>query len=151
MHVRACLRIKIKNTMIDHRKSDEHGKKVTTISPSKPTSLEAWSGPAAVATVTPAGPTPVELNSIPFTPWTGAPSTDDMWAKVSGQHVGLFDESILTVAPGKHTAAGIVTKTSDGRIWIVHPSNAFGGYPSPFPKGTAGHSGTQMKPGDNVR
>jgi 8-oxo-dGTP pyrophosphatase MutT (NUDIX family) len=24
----------------------------------------------------------------------------------------------------------------DGRVWVVHPSNGFGGYPATFPKGT---------------
>ena len=128
--------------MIYHPKLDENGKKVTITRPSKPSPLEAWSDPSAVATVTPGGPMPVELNSIPFMPWTEAPNTDDAWSTVRGQFGAMFDEPVFTPTPGKHTAAGIVIEESDGRIWVVHPSNAFGGYQSTFPKGTVGHSGT---------
>ena len=30
----------------------------------------------------------------------------------------------------------VVILEDDGRVWVVHPSNGFGGYPATFPKGT---------------
>ena len=32
--------------------------------------------------------------------------------------------------------AGVVVQEPDGRVWVIHPTNAFGGYKSSFPKGT---------------
>lgn len=32
-------------------------------------------------------------------------------------------------------AAGVVIREPDGRVWVVAPSNAFGGYKATFPKG----------------
>lgn len=37
--------------------------------------------------------------------------------------------------PGKAAASGVVILEDDGRVWVVSPSNAFGGYTHTFPKG----------------
>ena len=37
--------------------------------------------------------------------------------------------------PGKPAASGVVILEDDGRVWVVSPSNAFGGYVNTFPKG----------------
>jgi ADP-ribose pyrophosphatase YjhB (NUDIX family) len=34
-----------------------------------------------------------------------------------------------------HTSAGVVIVEPDGRIWVVHPTNRFGGYQASFAKG----------------
>ena len=41
----------------------------------------------------------------------------------------------LAVVPGKAPAAGAVVLEPEGRVWVIHPSNAFGGYRATFPKG----------------
>ncbi|MEH8155009.1 MULTISPECIES: NUDIX hydrolase [Aeromonas] len=38
---------------------------------------------------------------------------------------------------GYKAAAGAVIVEADGRVWVVHPSNQFGGYQMTFPKGRA--------------
>ena len=41
-------------------------------------------------------------------------------------------------------AAGVVIEETDGRVWLVAPSNAFGGYQATFPKGRIdGHASRQ--------
>ncbi|ECZ5235304.1 NUDIX hydrolase [Salmonella enterica subsp. enterica serovar Enteritidis] len=42
----------------------------------------------------------------------------------------------MVVPVGKHAGAGVIIEEADGRIWLVSPSNAFGGYKNTFPKGT---------------
>ena len=37
---------------------------------------------------------------------------------------------------GKHRGAGVIIREPDGRVWIVHPTNQYGGYTATFPKGT---------------
>jgi 8-oxo-dGTP pyrophosphatase MutT (NUDIX family) len=41
----------------------------------------------------------------------------------------------LAIVPGKAPAAGAVVLEPEGRVWVIHPSNAFGGYRATFPKG----------------
>ena len=56
-----------------------------------------------------------------------------------------FDEPPLPkLAAGKHQAAGVIIREPDGRVWIVHPTNQYGGYNATFPKGT-------VEPGMSLR
>jgi 8-oxo-dGTP pyrophosphatase MutT (NUDIX family) len=32
-------------------------------------------------------------------------------------------------------ASGVVIEEKDGRVWLIHPTNAYGGYEASFPKG----------------
>lgn len=41
----------------------------------------------------------------------------------------------MASAPGKSPASGVVVLEDDGRVWVVSPSNAYGGYINTFPKG----------------
>jgi ADP-ribose pyrophosphatase YjhB (NUDIX family) len=123
-------------TAVKHPKNDDKGNFVRIMKPSQATPLDSWRNDADVAIVTPGGQMPAELNGIPFTAWTAAPCNDDMWAKVDGQHGGLFDEPVFVATPGKRIAVGVVIEETDGRVWVVHPSNAYGGYQATFPKGT---------------
>ncbi|MCC2974799.1 NUDIX hydrolase [Massilia sp. IC2-476] len=117
-----------------HPKPDEHGERLALHAPSQATSLDSWTDPARTATVLPAGPLPASLNGIGFQPWREAPRMDAGWARLAGQQG--FEDPPFVPAPGKRVAAGVVILEDDGRIWVVHPSNAFGGYPATFPKGT---------------
>jgi 8-oxo-dGTP pyrophosphatase MutT (NUDIX family) len=76
--------------------------------------------------------------------WSTAPRGNAAWAAVAGQGAGCFEEPAFVPAPGKRVAAGVVIEEPDGRVWVVHPTNAFGGYPATFPKGT-------MEPGMPMR
>lgn len=122
-----------------HPHKDDKGQLVLIRNPSKSTEQSSWTTPSEIATVTPSGLMPTELNGVAFTSWSDAPITDEQWANVGGQHNGLFDEPIFTPTKGKFTAAGVVIEEDDGRVWVVHPSNAFGGYQATFPKGIVGH------------
>jgi ADP-ribose pyrophosphatase YjhB (NUDIX family) len=118
--------------MNPHPRTDDQGKSVTIRHPSEPTPLECWSDPAAVATVIPDGQMPAELNGIALAPWQ-PPATDAEWAAVAGQ--ADIDEPPFSAPSGKNPAAGVVVIEPDGRIWLVSPSNGYGGYKNTFPKG----------------
>jgi ADP-ribose pyrophosphatase YjhB (NUDIX family) len=117
-----------------HPKKGDGGLKITILHPSKPTSIDTWRMPGEVATVVPGGALPYYLNGVAFKPWSGHPLTVKAWADVVGQKNLI--EPQMQVLPGKKQASGVVIKESDGRIWLVHPTNEFGGYMATFPKGT---------------
>lgn len=116
-----------------HPHPDDHGQPVLLRQPSIPTPLAAWTNPAAAATVIPGGDMPPGLNGIAFAPWHDVPTDDAGWNGVPGQLA--FEEPPFAVAPGKMAAAGVVIEEADGRIWLVAPSNRFGGHAATFPKG----------------
>ncbi|WP_288378380.1 NUDIX hydrolase [uncultured Massilia sp.] len=118
-----------------HPKRDEYGRPVSLKAPSAATHPDSWHDPLHIATVVPGGAMPASLHGIAFTPWASAPVDDAGWSAVAG-HDAPFDEPHFEPAPGKRVAAGVVIEEPDGRVWVVHPSNAFGGYPATFPKGT---------------
>jgi 8-oxo-dGTP pyrophosphatase MutT (NUDIX family) len=118
-----------------HPRQDEHGQPVLLAAPSLPTDPGSWHDPLRIATVVPGGAMPASLNGIAFAPWSGAPQDDAGWTALAGLGAA-FDEPAFEPAPGKRVAAGVVIEEPDGRVWVVHPSNAFGGYPATFPKGT---------------
>nr|WP_246265289.1 NUDIX hydrolase [Aromatoleum diolicum] len=39
------------------------------------------------------------------------------------------------MSPGLNASAGVVVVERDGRVWVVHPTNGFGGYLATWPKG----------------
>jgi ADP-ribose pyrophosphatase YjhB (NUDIX family) len=118
-----------------HPKKDERGAAVTLHAPSTASHPDAWHDPALLATVVPGGPMPAALNGIAFRPWRDAPPEDGGWIALAAAGGG-FEEPAFEPAPGKRVAAGVVILEPDGRVWVVHPSNAYGGYLATFPKGT---------------
>jgi ADP-ribose pyrophosphatase YjhB (NUDIX family) len=129
--------VKPKKTDVHHPDLNDSGKMVPIYSPSSATGPGTWLDPAAVAVAIPGGhiDLPPELNGIRFSPWLGAPVEIDEWADVPGQMLDLVEPK-LSVPKGRKAAAGVVIHEDDGRIWLVDPTNAFGGYESSFPKGT---------------
>jgi ADP-ribose pyrophosphatase YjhB (NUDIX family) len=87
-----------------------------------------------VATVTPGAATPASLDGIALHPWSDAPTTLEGWASVPGQCDGLDEEPIECPAD-KEPATGVVVVEDDGRMWVVCPTNGFGGRSHVFPKG----------------
>lgn len=122
-------------TFILHPKKNEDGAPVIIGTPSTPSCPECWHDPLRIATVIPGGAMPSILNGIGFQPWSDAPVDDAGWRALAGPDAH-FDEPVFEPVPGKRVAAGVVIEEADGRVWVVHPSNAFGGYPATFPKGT---------------
>lgn len=118
---------------IYHPQPNDKGQPVELHHPSKQTPLPSWTDAHAVATVTPAGPLPETLNGIPLGDWKDVPGSSDAWMRVEGQCE--FGEPPFNVPTGIAPAAGVVVLEADGRIWLVAPSNAFGGYTATFPKG----------------
>jgi 8-oxo-dGTP pyrophosphatase MutT (NUDIX family) len=120
--------------MIYHPKLDEHGKTVVLSKPSKATPITAWSNPLEVATAVPGSELPQELNRIPFAEWLDAPRSPEAWERLA-DYSDIAEPTFSPLA-GKKPAAGVVIEEADGRVWLVAPSNAFGGYAATFPKGT---------------
>lgn len=74
---------------------------------------------------------PDELNGIALQPSAGPVGVGE-----------LVDEPEFILPPGLKAAAGAVVLEDDGRVWLVSPSNGFGGYSATFPKGRVDPGGT---------
>lgn len=120
-----------------HPQKNDKGQTVLIRHPSQPTPLEAWQDSNAVATAVPGAQMPLELNGVPFAPWNDFPAATEAWNAVPGQ--GEFDEPPFVPAPGMKVSAGVVVEEADGRVWLVHPTNQFGGYACTAAKGTVEH------------
>lgn len=120
-----------------HPHLDEHGQAVAIKKPSTPTPMQNWHAPEAVATTVPTGELPDTLNGIPLAPWLDHPTTSQGWNALANSELAKR-EPALKAAPGMKTSAGVVVHEPDGRVWIVAPTNRFGGYDWIFPKGTVG-------------
>ena len=101
--------------------------------PSVPSVAGAWLDAEAVAQVVPGGPMPAILNGVPIASWQQAPVDTAAWEALA--NAMRADEPPFVAPKGLKKAAGVVVRESDGRVWVVAPSNAFGGYQATFPKG----------------
>lgn len=119
-----------------HPKTDDDGNLVLIKNPHKASAPSTWHNPDAVATFVPGGDVPLAINGIPVRKWRDHPKTVEGWDYCDGINEDL-DEPPFVLTPGKKAAAGVVIRERDGRVWLVHPSNQFGGYRTSFPKGTA--------------
>jgi len=115
-----------------HPKLGDKGQKVGIYSPHVP-AVGALSAPGEIATITPGCEMPESLNGIPFADWT-PPESDDQWDYVEGVNDDLAEPAMHCPA-GKLPASGLVIVETDGRVWLVSPTNKFGGYLNTFPKG----------------
>lgn len=124
-----------------HPKQNDAGKAVELEQPSQSSSLTTWNNVSQISTVVPGGCLPLTIAGIVLEVWSDAPTSTVNWEKLVES--ALFDEPPLKVSPGKNPASGVVIIEADGRVWVVSPSNRFGGYAHTFPKGT-------IYPGDNI-
>lgn len=118
-----------------HPRLGENGKPVLVELPHHPSAPSTWTSPDAVATFVPGGDVPLSLNKVAIRPWKNHPKTAEGWNYVDGIKHDLH-EPPMHVPFGKKAAAGVVVEESDGRVWVVCPTNAFGGYEATWPKGT---------------
>ncbi len=117
-----------------HPRRDKDGQPFLIHKPSEASPLEAWHDPKAVACVLPDGAMPAVVNGIPIQSWTNRPASDTDWLALAAAHA--IEEPPFGVPAGYRAAAGVVVRETCGRVWVVAPSNAFGGYEVTFPKGT---------------
>ena len=115
-----------------HPRPDNHGQPVKIKHPSQPSEMEAWADSEALACVVPDGPMPSSVNGLPVSSWNAVPESNDGWEALAAEHT--IPEPDFN-APAAKKSAGVVVREPDGRIWVVAPSNAFGGYQATFPKG----------------
>ncbi len=116
-----------------HPRNDDQGKPVVIKHPSTASAAQAWADPQGIAAAVPDSAMPETINDVPVSAWRGAPTDAVGWEALVADLT--FTEPPMPSAPGKKPAAGVVTIEPDGRVWVVAPTNAFGGYRSTFPKG----------------
>lgn len=119
-----------------HPRSSENGNKVPVFNPTHPSAPSTWHSPKSIATFVPNGDVPMSLNGIAIAKWRDAPQTTDGWNYVDGINDAIHEPD-LVVPKGKRASSGCVIQEPDGRTWVVHPTNEFGGYAATFPKGSA--------------
>ena len=118
--------------MHTHPQPDDQGHPVFIRHPHNPSSPSTWLDPTTLATFIPEGGFPEILNGIPLAPWTEAPKDHAGWARLAG---GFHFQEPAFDSKGLKASAGAAVVEPDGRVWLVAPSNAFGGYKATFPKG----------------
>ncbi len=116
-----------------HPRPGNHGEPVVIKAPSTPSSLDEWLRADQVACVIPDGPLPAGLSGLTFQSWRDPPTTDPEWEKLAEK--ALIDEPPFNPPQDLQPAAGAVVLEPDGRLWLVRPTNGFGGYAITFPKG----------------
>lgn len=84
---------------------------------------------------------PGEINAVSASAWSTAPTSASDWEALAA--TTAVPEPEFKVPAGYKKAAGVVIREPDGRVWVVAPSNAFGGYKATFPKGTMDGMSTQ--------
>jgi 8-oxo-dGTP pyrophosphatase MutT (NUDIX family) len=108
-----------------HPCPNDAGVAVAIHRPSLPTPLVNWEDASAHATVIPGGAMPTMLNGLAPAPCALVlPSFED-----------AVPEPEFILPAGLKAAAGAVVIEDDGRVWLVAPTNGFGGYAATFPKG----------------
>jgi 8-oxo-dGTP pyrophosphatase MutT (NUDIX family) len=115
-----------------HPFPNDAGEAVLIHRPSRATSLASWLDPAEVATVVPGGELPAALNGVPLSP-CGLPPLEA---------ANPVAEPPYVLPAGFRAAAGVIIIEDDGRVWLVSPTNGFGGYAATFPKGRVDAGGT---------
>lgn len=121
-------------SVIYHPKLNNHGRPVPIHAPHTASGEDTWACPELIATFVPGGSVPAELNKVPFAPWRDPPGTAAEWNAYEGLQQDLAEQP-MEVPSGKRASAGVVVVEADGRVWLVHPTNGFGGYSATWPKG----------------
>lgn len=126
-----------------HPKQSESGNMVTINHPTKPSAADTWHSGGRTAIFVPGGKAPKMLNAVPILAWNDHPQQSDDWNASDLLMPGLNEPP-----PPKNSlplASGVVAVEPDGRIWMVSPTNKFGGYETTFPKGKLDHAGLSLQ------
>lgn len=123
---------------IYHPQPDDDGRRVRLHAPSCAANLDALADPHAAVTFIPGSSACAGmLHGVALAPCARPPD-------VAGAETFDFAEPPYVLPPGRQAAAGAVVREPDGRLWLVAPSNGFGGYTATFPKG-------RVEPGMSLR
>jgi len=117
---------------IAHPKLTNQGQPVIINSPSTPTPDATWTDPATTAVFVPEGDTPDLIGNTKLEPWN---PPQGGWSKISGVNERLDTRKPFTPNPSKQSASGVIVVEDDGRVWLISPTNQFGGYDNTLPKG----------------
>jgi 8-oxo-dGTP pyrophosphatase MutT (NUDIX family) len=118
------------DTWIYHPHPDEHGAPHRIEAPSCEVGLAQLADPLASVTFIPGSRCAAQLNCVAFAACTRA----DV-AAATAAAAASFAEPPFVLPAGMRAAAGAVVTEPDGRLWLVAPSNGYGGYRNTFPKG----------------
>lgn len=116
-----------------HPQRDEKGRRVEIRKPNEGSDLSTWSQKDAIALVVPKGAMPTHVNGICISAWKDRPQDAKAWEALASEFA--IEEPAFNVPAGFKPAAGVVIRETDGRIWVVAPTNAYAGYKATFPKG----------------
>jgi ADP-ribose pyrophosphatase YjhB (NUDIX family) len=116
-----------------HPRKDDQGKPVRLNHPRQSTAPGNWTDAELLATATPDAPMPATVGGLEISSWKLAPTGAAGWEQLAA--LEEFEEPPLFSVKGKAPASGAVVVEADGRVWVVSPSNQFGGYVNTFPKG----------------
>lgn len=121
-------------SVVLHPFPDENGLPVVIEHPSRSTSPASWCDPSEAATVavTETAGLPKSLNGLAFTRETLG---EEDWARMMRSPIKLLEPEPKFPQTEKRRTSGLVIGEPDGRFWLVHPTNAFGGVEATFPKG----------------
>jgi len=111
-----------------HPQRNDAGQIVKIATPTQASAPSTWTNVEEVAIFVPEGETPDVLNGVPMQPSTASAP----WLEPAAE--GEFDEPPFLAQQGQ-AAAGALVVEPDGRIWLVEPTNHFGGHRLTFPKG----------------
>lgn len=128
----------------DHPRKDDKGQPVVLHQPSQATALATWDDPDQRASVTPQAQMPASVGGLAIASWKSTPTRAAGWEQLA--QAAALNEPPLKSLPGKAPASGAVVVEADGRVWVVSPSNGFGGYTHTFPKGKLeAHEGLSLR------
>lgn len=121
-----------------HPKLGDSGEIIAINHPTRPSGPDAWHSDGRCAVFVPGGKAPKAVNGVAIHAWRDHPRTAMDWNASELLLPGLNEPP-----PPKSSlpmASGVVIVEPDGRIWMVSPTNKFGGYETTFPKGKLDHS-----------
>jgi|GEM_PF-3049450 len=111
--------------------------------PSVSTDKEAWSDHLKRATLAAQDMNkedmlPLEINKVRFNANWNPPKSLEEWKGFMMKHLKTRFEDKVVPFHAMRLCAGVIIQEPkpDGRVWMVAPSNKYGGYDAVFPKGT---------------